>query len=441
MNMTTEQILLVAAGALALCFLVAWILAARKAAKWRQDAASAVQQQEFLKERHAQETSHAKLLLDQECAHHKQELAQLEASHAREKQEQESRWNESRKALLEQFRTLATETLSERSRELKKTNEEKMSAIVNPLKEQLKGLGEAVAAAREAEAKNKATLNETIRQMMEQTRQIGTDAVNLTKALKGDSKVQGDWGEMILEQMLEDSGLQRGKHYEIQEVVRDEENRARRPDVVVRFPHERSIIIDSKVSLTAYSRYAAAADDTERAAALKEHVASVRKHVDELAAKDYSHLVQDSIGHVLMFIPNEPGYIAALQAQPQLAHDAYRKNVLIVSPNNLMMALQLAYNLWQNETRVEGIQKIVDQGQKLYEKFALFQQAFTDVGNRLDQANKAYAQAYDRLSRGNGNYLSQVEKLRHMGIQPNANRLLKLDNAELQLQQEDDSTE
>lgn len=431
MNMTNEQILTIAAGVPALAFLACWIVTARKAAKWRRRADNAVQQQEFLKQKHEQEALHARLMLDQERVHHKQELQQVEAAHAREKQEQERLMETSRKALLEQFSTLATQTLAERSKELKQTNEERMTSIVTPLKEQLQELGKAVADARTAEARNKASLEEKMAAMMEQTRRIGADAVNLTKALKGDSKMQGDWGEVILERILETSGFTRGKHYTTQTQMRDEENNLYRADAVILLPEDRHVIVDSKVSLSAYVKYTEAQDDAARRAALNEHVASVRKHINELAEKNYARLDPHCIGYVLMFMPNEASYIAALQAAPELPQEALSKRLLLISPTNLLMALQLANNLWVNATRVESVQQIIDQGQKLYEKFALFQQSFDEIGDRLTKAANAFRQASDRLYSGRGNYLSQVEKLRRLGIEPNANRRLKLDNAEL----------
>ena len=425
MNLTHEQMMIAAAGVLALAFLIAWLLSLRTSAKLRVENAAAIQKQDAIRQEMEQAVANAQKLHEQDNRNWQEKLQLLKNSHEREKLELERRWNEGRKAMVDQFKTLATDTLIERSKQLKMANNEQMDAIIKPLKEQLVGLGKAVADAREAESKNKASLDAVIREMMQQTRQIGTDAVNLTHALKGDSKKQGDWGEMILEQMLENSGLKRGEHYVIQEEVRDEDNHRLRPDVVVRFPRERSVVIDSKVSLTAYARYMAADNDAERDAALKEHVASVRKHVDELATKDYSRVVQDSIGYVLMFIPNEASYIAAVQAQPELTNEAYRRGVLIVSPTNLLMALQLAYNLWQNEAREQNVEAIFKRAGDLYNKFSDFYSSFEDVGKKLTDATRAFNQAEDRLCRGKGNFVRQVDMLREMGARPKQDKLLK----------------
>ena len=425
MNLTHEQMMIAAAGVLALAFLIAWLLSLRTSAKLRVENAAAIQKQDAIRQEMEQAVANARKLHEQDNRNWQEKLQLLKNSHEREKLELERRWDEGRKAMVDQFKTLATDTLTERSKQLKMANNEQMDAIIKPLKEQLVGLGKAVADAREAESKNKASLDAVIREMMKQTQKIGTDAVNLTHALKGDSKKQGDWGEMILEQMLENSGLKRGEHYVIQEEVRDEDNHRLRPDVVVRFPRERSVVIDSKVSLTAYARHMAADNDAEREAALKEHVASVRKHVDELATKDYSRVVQDSIGYVLMFIPNEASYIAAVQAQPELTNEAYRRGVLIVSPTNLLMALQLAYNLWQNEAREQNVEAIFKRAGDLYNKFSDFYSSFEDVGKKLTDATRAFNQAEDRLCRGKGNFVRQVDMLREMGARPKQDKLLK----------------
>ena len=434
MNLTNEQMMIAAAGVLALAFLIAWLLSLRTSAKLRVENAAAIQKQDALRVEKEQAVANAQKLHEQDSKNWQEKLRLLNDAHEREKREQESRWNESRKAMVEQFKTLATDTLTERSKQLKQANGEQMDAIIKPLQKQLEGLGKAVADAREAESKNKASLDAVIREMMKQTQKIGTDAVNLTHALKGDSKKQGDWGEMILEQMLENSGLKRGEHYVIQEEVRDEDNHRLRPDVVVRFPRERSVVIDSKVSLTAYARHMAADSDAEREAALKEHVASVRKHVDELATKDYSRVVQDSIGYVLMFIPNEASYIAAVQAQPELTNEAYRRGVLIVSPTNLLMALQLAFNLWQNEARVQNVEAIFKRAGDLYNKFSDFYSSFEDVGKKLTDATRAFNQAEDRLCRGKGNFVRQVDMLREMGARPKQDKLLKTQDEPAELE-------
>lgn len=435
MTEMTSIIALVCFALFAAAAVAAWLKTARernalqlRCAAAEQAHATLQQQQEqerrALQQQQEREMAHARELHEKAVLHLQERLAEQQQRHAAEQQEQERRWQESRRALTEQFKVLAAETLAQRSKELKTANGEQMAAILTPLREQLEGLGKAVTETRKDGAANKAALESTIREMMHQTQQIGRDAVNLTNALKGNSKTQGDWGEMILEKMLEDSGLERDRHYFIQESVRDAEGRLYRPDVVVRFPRERSVVIDSKVSLNAYAAYVAAEDEAERKSHLAAHVISVRKHIEELAAKDYGKLVEEAVGYVLMFMPNEAAYAAALQACPNLPYEAYRQNVLLVSPTNLLMALQLANSLWQNEKQVQNVEAIYDRATQLYEKFQGFQTDFLAVGDKLRAALTTYEAADNKLSTGRGNFVRQVEMLRSMGVTPNPKKLL-----------------
>ena len=332
--------------------------------------------------------------------------------------EQENRWREQQKTVLDQFRSLSAQVLSDNAKQLKISNLEQMEAVLTPLKEQISGLGKAVQQTNTASASNTASLGEMIKQMMERAERIGNDAVNLTRALKGDTKKQGDWGELVLERMLEESGLKKGEEYYIQADFTTEEGRHLRPDVVVRFPEERSVIIDSKVSLTAYAAYAAADDEEERSRALAAHVESVRKHMNELAQKDYSSLVSESVGYVLMFIPNEASYIAAVQARPELPLEGYRMRVLIISPTNLLMALQLAFNLWQKERQTRNVEAIFKKAAAIYDKCVGLTESFDEVGRALQKAHEAHEEAKRRFTSGRGNLTRQVEDLRNMGVSP-----------------------
>ena len=253
---------------------------------------------------------------------------------------------------------------------------------------------------------------------MEKTEKIGNDAVNLTKALKANPKVQGDWGEMILERMLEESGLRKGEEYFIQENHVTEEGKNVRPDVIIRFPEKRSVVIDSKVSLTAYVNYTSAENDSDKEAALSAHLTSVRDHVNELAAKDYSKVVEDSIGYVLMFIPNEGSYISAIERDKDLLSYAYKRRIIVISPSNLMMALQLAYNLWQSEKQSRNVEEIIKRGNLLYEKFVTFVNTFEKIGDRLEDARKQYDSALGTLARGNGNIINSLGKMKQLGLTP-----------------------
>lgn len=328
--------------------------------------------------------------------------------------------SEDRELLEQQFRALAAEMLAESSRQLRSDSGEQLRGVLQPLREQLAGLGRAVADSRADNAARKAQLETVIREMMAQTQQIGQDAVNLTRALKGDTKKQGDWGEMLLESVLEKSGLVKGEHYVTQECVRDaaDGNRLYRSDVRVILPQGRSVIIDSKVSLTAYAAYTAAEDEPARQAALKAHVASVCRHMDELARKPYARLVSGALDVVLMFVPNEASYMLALQQEPSLPERAFRQHILLISPTNLVMVLQLIYRFWQSEQQHRNVENIVRVATGLYEKFAGFQETFDSVEKNLTDAVDAYRKARGQLYTGSGNFLKRVESLRHMGVSP-----------------------
>ncbi len=324
-----------------------------------------------------------------------------------------------------QFRTLAGEILEQNANKLKDTNKENMDGLLKPLREQLTNLGKAVHDTNVASAENKASLESAIKHMMEKTENLSKDAENLALALKGDSKKQGDWGEMVLERMLEDSGLRKGEEYYVQSNFKTEEGANVRPDVVIRFPDNRCIVVDSKVSLTAYAQYMAATNEEERYTYLNAHVASVRKHIDELAAKDYAAVVEDTISYVLMFMPNEASYMAALQAAPSLPTDAYRRKIILISPTNLLMALQLAYNLWQKERQSRNVEAIFSRATMLYEKLVSVQDSFENVGKALSNAQQSYDTALGQFCKGRGHFAGQVQKLLDMGITPR--KKLRLD--------------
>ena len=367
-------------------------------------------------------------------AEHTEALTALERSRTALEKEREHRAEDSAKIKemqekhFAQFRNLAGEIMEQNAGKLKDTNRESMDGILKPLREQLENLGKAVTHTNETAAGHKASLESAIKAMMEKTESLGRDAENLTLALRGDSKKQGDWGEMILERMLEESGLRKGEEYFVQENHKTEDGRDVRPDVVIRFPENRCVVVDSKVSLTAYALYSAAEDEEERKKMLNAHVLSVRKHIDELASKDYSSIVADTISYVLMFMPNEASYMTALQACPDLPLEAYRRRIILISPTNLLMALQLAYNLWQKERQTRNVEKIFDRATKLYEKMCLVQDSLEKVGKGIEQAQNAYTKACDQLYRGRGNYARQLDDLRSMGISP-AKRL-KLSDAD-----------
>ena len=346
---------------------------------------------------------------------------QIEALKAMNKEQVESQIN----LIKEQMQTTSEKVLKMREEQLGETNREQVSKIIDPLqasfklmKEQMAKMEESVQKVNTDSAERKASITQTIEALAKETMKVGEQAGDLAKALKNKSKVQGDWGEQVLENILEGSGLRKDEDYYTQHNVKGEGNENLRPDVIVKCPGEKFIVIDSKVSLTAYLDYVAAEDPAEQKKAAQENLASIRKHIDELSAKNYEKLVGNTISHVLMFIPNEGSYILALQTDPKVAQYAFSKNVLLINPTNLMMSLKLIYNIWQSERQTRNVEIIVAESTGLYEKFAGFLETFTDVGSRIQSLQKAFDTAENQLCTGRGNLIRRVEGLKDKGILP-----------------------
>ena len=322
--------------------------------------------------------------------------------------------------LRDSFRAVASDILKERTEDLDKRTEE----TLKPLREDLKNFGEQVNKTYQEEARERFSLKDSIEKLILRSQEISDETTSLTRALRGDSKVQGDWGELILERILDQSGLIRGEHYFVQETLRDEsgtvittgENRGGlRPDVIVRYPNRGAIVIDSKVSLTAYARYVAAETEEERAQALKEHLLSLRKHINALSGKHYEEYTEGSPNFVMLFIPNEPAYTIALAHDPTLWEEAYRKNVVLINGTNLIAALRMAQDMWQRDSQQRNVMQIVDEAGKLYDKFATFAETFLKIESKLEDAQKAFGEAKGQLRDGRGDLLGRFDKLKTLG--------------------------
>ncbi len=341
------------------------------------------------------------------------------------------------------FKATASEILEDKSKKLSGVNEQRIGEILKPLNERIKQFEEKVEKTYHEEARERFSLAKELQKLIEQNSRLSDDANNLTRALKGDSKVQGDWGEMILENLLRRSGLTEGEEFFIQETMTDEEGRAlrhdetgsrMRPDVIVRYPNGQQVIIDSKVSLTAYASFVAAEDDAERKHWLEEHIASIRRHIDELASKSYQDYSEEAPEFVMLFIPNEPAYTIALRERPTLWDHAYSKRVLLMNPTNLIAALRMALDLWQRDRQVKNIQKIVDQANGLYDKFCTFAETLIRAEEQAKNTVDTLAKARGQLSEGRGNIVTRVEKMRSLGISPKKKMPLSL-----QSESEDDT--
>ena len=389
-----------------------------------------------LKKQLETEREYTKRMLDQADANLQRANQNLERErqHAEQMQkESDLRWEEKLDSLKNNMQNTAAKELAAKQEELQRTNRMQMDDLLKPIKEQFNDFKRAVDESKTQNEVNKTELQKAFESTMKlfqqqqqqtvdslklQTERIGEDAANLSRALKGESKTQGDWGEMVLETLLENSGLQRDEEFFVQETVKSEDGASFRPDVVVKFPEGRSVVIDSKVSLKAYADAVAAEDERERDQLLAEHAKSVRRHVDELSAKSYDKLVKDAIGFVLMFVPNENSYIAAMKQQPDLSRYAYQKRIIIISPSNLLMALQLAYNLWQYDRQSKNVEKIVKTAADLYDKVAGFAETFTDLEAQLQRLARNFEQARGQLFDGKGNVLKRIEGLRALGVTP-----------------------
>jgi len=323
---------------------------------------------------------------------------------------------ESEERLKKEFENLSNRIFENRSKIFADQNSERISGLLNPFREQMESFRKRVDDVHTEGTKSNAKLIEQIRQLQELSNRVSDDANNLVKAIKGESKTQGDWGEMIVERIFEASGLQKGLEYEAQTSFRDQDGQLKRPDFLIHLPGEKVVVVDSKVSLTAYERYVNAEDDITGEKELKNHVASVKKHIEELRSKDYSSLSGNrSLDFVIMCIPLEPAYQVALQADQSLICDLARSNVVISGPSTLMVTLKLIAQIWRREKENRNAENIADQAGRLYDQVSLIVDAMSDAQKKLSGVSESFDVAMKRLKAGRGNLVDRVEKIRHLG--------------------------
>ena len=324
----------------------------------------------------------------------------------------------------EQFENLANKILEEKTEKFTTLNQNNLKTILEPFQERITELKNRVNEAYEKENKERFSLAEKVKELAELNQQISEDAKKLTRALKGESKTQGNWGEMILESILEKSGLVKGREYFLEHELRDEDNKAlfsefsgkkMRPDAVVKYPDDRNVIIDSKVSLTAFIQLDDESDSELYQMKVNQHLASVKNHIKQLCDKAYDDY-DKSLDCVMMFIPSEPAYIAAMQADPNLWNFAYDKRILLLNPSNLITSLKLVADLWKREYQNKNATEIAERGAKLYDKFVGFVENLEKLGKNIDQAKNVYNDAFKQLSTGNDNLIIQTNKLKSLGI-------------------------
>lgn len=351
-------------------------------------------------------------------AQQERELAQIRLAAAKDREAAErdlAMLRELREEMTGQFRLMADESLRRQGADLEKTHSERLAALLTPFREQVQGFQVELQTRNKVVDEERAMLREQIDGLHRRSEEIGRDAVALTRALKGEKQRQGAWGEMILERVLERSGLEQGVHYVTQESWRTEEGKLWRPDVVVYLPRKKVLVIDSKVSLNDYETAVNADLPEDREAALKRHVAAIRAHIITLSEKGYQQIDNASVDYVLMFIPIEGAFSEALRVEPELGLHALNRRVVLATPTTLMPMLRTVDHIWTVERRETNAMEIADRAGKLYDKLALFVDAMVDIGKSIDSASRAHGQAMDRLTRGSGNVIGQVEKLRVLG--------------------------
>jgi DNA recombination protein RmuC len=332
-------------------------------------------------------------------------------------EEQRTTLLQAKKELSDQFKTLAQEIFEEKGKKFTEQNQTKLDTILNPFRDQLKDFKKKVDDVYVNEVKERASLKQELENLQKLNKQISQEATNLTKALKGDVKIQGNWGELILERVLEQSGLRKGVEYETQSGFRDGDDHLLKPDVVIHMPEEKDFVVDSKVSLIDYEKYSSSTDENVREEALKAHILSIRKHINGLSGKDYSSLKGiRSLDFVLMFIPIEAAFMVAFQHDEKLFSDAFNKRIVVVTPTTLLATLKTIENIWRYERQSQNAQSIVEKASSIYDKLRGFVSDMEKLGKQLSTSNRTYDDAMGKLTRGKGNLISQAQQFVDMGV-------------------------
>ncbi|MGZ9898021.1 DNA recombination protein RmuC [Shewanella gaetbuli] len=319
-----------------------------------------------------------------------------------------------------QFENLANKIFEEKSASFKQQNVTQMDGVLGPLKQQLDGFRKQIQESYNHEQSERSALKHQLDHLRDLNLKMSQDAINLTKALKGDNKQQGNWGEVILERVLQESGLREGHEYDTQQDLKNDEGKRFKPDVIVHLPEDKDVVIDAKMSLVAYERYFNSEDKNVQEQALKEHALSIRQHIKGLSQKDYHRLHGlKSLDYVLMFIPVEPAFLLAIEYDPSLINFALEQNIMLVSPTNLLVALRTINNIWRYEYQNQHAQSIAKQAAKIHDKLCAYVDDMEKLGRAIDTADKAYQQAMGKLSSGKGNLIRQAHQLQRLGVDTN----------------------
>jgi DNA recombination protein RmuC len=326
---------------------------------------------------------------------------------------------QAKESLTDQFKNLAQEILEEKSKKFSDDNHQRLTQLLDPLKTKITEFQAKVEDVYVKEGKDRSALAEQVKQLLTLNQNLSAEAKNLTNALKGSSKTQGNWGELVLERVLEGSGLRKGEEYVVQASQSREDGTKAQADVVIHLPEDRSLVVDSKVSLNAYDEFMSTEDSEAKRAATKKHIDSVKNHIKDLSSKNYQALYGvKSLDFVLMFIPIEPAFMLAISNDKEIFMEAWKKNVLLVSPSTLLFVVRTVAHLWRQEAQSKNAQDIANRGAELYDKLVGFVEDLETLGTKLKQAQGSYDNAFSKLSQGRGNVIRQAEMLKTLGVKP-----------------------
>jgi DNA recombination protein RmuC len=327
--------------------------------------------------------------------------------------------NEAKEALTNQFKNLANEILEDKTKKFTEQNAQQLDILLKPLQTKLTEFKEQVSNSYEKESRERFALKHEIERLANLNLKMSDEARSLTNALKGDSKIQGNWGELVLESILESSGLRKGEEYLVQDSHTQADGSRLQPDVIIKLPEGRHLVIDSKVSITAYARHTEAINSDEADKELLAHIQSIRQHIQGLSGKNYAGIADlASVDFVLMFIPIEPAFLSALKSAPNLYQEALSKNIVLVCPSTLMATLRTVAHLWRQDQQNKNAMEIARQCANLYDKFVGFVEDLEQIGKRLDQAQSSYHDAFNKLKSGKGNLIKAAEKVKELGVKP-----------------------
>jgi len=321
--------------------------------------------------------------------------------------------------LSKEFKILANQIFEDKSKQFNSTHKEQFEMLLKPFREQITNFSSQSKEQFNIEAKDRHLLKDELSRLKEMNEQLSNDALNLTNALKGENKTQGNWGEFVLERILEESGLRAGVEYELQATLKSDEGNIYRPDVIIHMPNKRDIIIDSKVSLVAYERFMSLDNETAKAQALKEHLSSISSHVKGLSEKKYEKLQGvNTLDFVLLFMPIEGAFLVALGEDGEFFKQAYEKNILVVSPSTTLVTLRTIEHIWRTQRQEENVKKIAQEAEAMYDKLVLFVDEMQNIGSNLQKSQTSYDNAMRRLSTGRGNIIKRAQSIKELGLKP-----------------------